>query len=482
MSNANREPEHRSASESSNSELSKLRDEVERLRERNRELEELVTHNPQTGLPIRRLLDNRLAELSNHPTGRNGLAVAVCRLDRSYDRIKNTRDRNRVLLFKTVQRIKEIVGENVYQSDRLEEFIVLLRGMESRRMLERLGRSIIDAVTRPHEGPAKDVLFSCHLGLTMVGDSSNEGELINDAFIALEECERTGAQVVCYREDIGNQYKERIDIEKEMKAAIQNAFNGFVLYFQPIVDRNGITAGAEALIRWKHGQRGLITPGHFIPLAEETGDIRFIGQWTLYNGCRKLSKWSRDRTGPDYLSLNLAPAQFKQPDLSVRVAGIMDTLGLEGHQLMVEITEGALMDEPNRAIRTMEQLRQRGVRISIDDFGTGYSSLSYLRQFPVDTVKIDKSFIRNVAIRPDNQEIVKAIISISRALRFETVAEGVETKEDLDFLLAEGCDNFQGHYFAKALPEREFVAFVAQNRRGAKSRDTPKQDRREDTA
>lgn len=451
---------------STKQQLVEMQRELERLRERNRELEELVQHNPQTGLPIRRLLDNRLGRLARRSAGADGLAIAVCRLDRSYDRIKNTRDRNRVLLYKTVQRIKEVVGDNVYQSDRLEEFLVLMNGVESRRNLERLGRAISDSVSRPHEGPAKDVLFGCQLGMALLGDSASAGELINDAFIALEECERTGAQVVCYREDIGNRYKERIALEKELKAVIRNSFTGFVLYYQPIVGRDGSIAGAESLIRWEHGQRGMISPGSFIPLAEETGDIRFIGQWTLYNACRTLSNWRRENRGPSYLSVNLAPAQFKQPDLSVRVSGIMDTLGLEGHQLMVEITEGALMDEPTRAIRTMQQLRERGVRISIDDFGTGYSSLSYLRQFPIDTVKIDKAFIRHVAARPDNQEIVKAVISISRALRFETVAEGVETKEDLDFLMAEGCDKFQGFYFAKPLPPIDLVDFMAAHGNG----------------
>jgi EAL domain-containing protein (putative c-di-GMP-specific phosphodiesterase class I) len=446
-----------------------LKAQVRELKAQNAELERQLHQSSQTGLPIRRTLHRAMAEIS--PLEETGFrpVIAVIRLDRAYERIRNSRDRHKALLFASVLRMQSVVGQQLYQSDRLEEFFVLFPHVRDYRWALRILEELAGEVARPHEPPANDVVFGCHIGVARCSNGEETVEdLLQNAFIAVDEGERRGSAVRLYDEELGSRYREREQLEKKLKSAIQNAFEGFGIYYQPLVDRTRRVSGAEALLRWGDGGFGVMTPGQFIPLAEETGDIRFIGQWTLYNAARQMRDWRRAGGDPNfYVSVNLASAQFKQPDLVLRVTGILDTLGLSGEHLVVELTERAVMDEPERAIERMQELRKRGVRISIDDFGTGYSSLSYLRQFPIDAIKIDKAFIRDVDSSRHNQEIVKAVISIGKALHLETVAEGVETEAELAFLLDEGCDYFQGFLFARPLPPPDFASLVGLGTRDA---------------
>ena len=437
-----------------------LRADLLRSEESRAELYRLLNQNPQTGLPIRRVFDRDLAgalKESSEPIG-----IGIVRLDKAYDRIRNSRDRSRVLLFKTALRIQGILGESVYQSDRLDEFFLIIRDAGSPAALSSLARSVAQAVSEPHEPPASDVAFGCHIGLAWSEATPETGhEFVGNAYIALNEAENRNVSYLVYTPDLGEAFRRGELLEKELRRAIQNGFTEFSMVYQPFVDRTGLITGAEALIRWNSAAVGSIGPQRFIPLAEETGDIRLIGQWTLYNACRQLVSWRRRVEHPLHISVNLSSSQFKERDLVDRIEGVLKALRLEGDSVKLELTETAVMQDPDAAIQVMDRLRNQGIRISIDDFGTGYSSLSYLKKFPVQTVKIDKSFVEGLPHNVNNQEIIKAIISMAKNLRMDTLAEGVETAEELNFLLREGCDHVQGYYFSPPVDPETFGSFLA---------------------
>ncbi|TVQ98835.1 MAG: GGDEF domain-containing protein [Spirochaetaceae bacterium] len=439
-----------------------LRSEIEELTANRNELLAVINQDPHTGLPIRRVFDRDFRTVSeDHAHHNDLLAVAVVRLDRRYDRIKNSRDRGKVFLFRTAARMRETIGERVYQSDRIDEFLLLMGATKNERRARSTAEAIVREVSMPHEPPAKDVAFGCSVGICLYkdGDAQRE-EILGNAYIALDESEATGRPVVVYNEEMGRRYHEKETIEKELRRAIQDGFDEFSIVYQPFVDRDGRIHGCEALIRWNNRILGPIPPGRFIGVAEENGDIRFIGQWTLYNACRQLRDWREAYGTSMYVSVNLSPSQFKQTDLVERISGILGALKLPGDALKLEITEGVVMEDPEDAITKMEEIRSHGVRISIDDFGIGYSSLNYLRRLPINTLKIDKSFIDDLSANTNNREIVKAIISMARGLKIEALAEGVETLEQLEFLLAEECNSIQGYLFSPPVAADEFSAFL----------------------
>jgi len=443
----------------------KLRQVQQTQKHREAELESLLNRNPATGLPIRRVFDRDferlLAEVLAQERGPR-IAVGLLRLGSDYEKIKNTRDKNRILLFKTTDRIKSIIGDNVYQSDRLDEFLLIFRNMPNIDGVELRADQVVEEVSRPHEPPADDVRFGCSLGTAVFPyHGETREELLGNADVALIQSERSRTPHVVYTEEMGDNYRDRLSLEAELKAAIQGGFEQFSLHYQPFVNRDREITGAEALIRWNHPTAGFISPVRFIPIAEETGSIRFIGQWTLYRACRQLKAWHRSGYNDLSISINLSPSQFKQIDLAERIDGILDSVRLKGESLKLELTETSIMEDPEEAIVTMNQLRDQGITMSLDDFGTGYSSLSYLRRFPIDTLKIDRSFVTDVDTNPANQEIVKAMIGMAKSFGMQTLAEGVEREEELDLLFDLGCDQIQGYYFSKPVPEAEFQKLLS---------------------
>lgn len=446
-------------------ELEEVREERSKLEVRAAEMQELLNRNPTTGLPIRRIFDSEfgraLRETMQHVRGPH-VAVGLLRLDNDYAKIKNARDRSRALLFKTADRIREIIGDNIYQSDRLDEFLLILRDMPNADIVEMRADQIVDAVSRPHEPPADDIRFGCYLGIAVHPEHGESREdLLGNADIALVESERNNVPFVVYSGEMGVHYREREHLESELRNSIQAGFKGFYLHYQPFIDRDGRIRGSEALVRWNHDGLGSVPPDRFVPIAEENGAIRFVGQWTLYRACRQLKLWHSKGYRNLYVSVNLSPSQFKQIDLVERVGGILESLELDGRFLTLELTETTVMEDPEEAIAKMNDLRSVGTRLAIDDFGTGYSSLSYLRRFQFDTLKIDRSFIRGVHASRNDQEIVKAMIAMSRAYGMQTLAEGVESKDELDFLLDHGCDLIQGYYFSSPVGVDEFDQLVS---------------------
>jgi EAL domain-containing protein (putative c-di-GMP-specific phosphodiesterase class I) len=233
------------------------------------------------------------------------------------------------------------------------------------------------------------------------------------------------------------------------------------LYYQPKVHtQTGAVRSAEALIRWIHPQRGLIPPDAFIPLAEECGLIGAIGEWVVREACRQARAWQNQGLSPLRVSVNLSPSQFRGSGLPDIIRGALEGAKLDPQYFEVELTESAVMSDPEESIAILEQLSSMGVLVSVDDFGTGYSSMSYLRRFPIDKLKIDRVFISEIASRPEDASIVRAIVSLAHSLRLKVVAEGVETLAQLEFLKAIGCDEYQGYHFSRPLPPNEFEQLV----------------------
>jgi EAL domain-containing protein (putative c-di-GMP-specific phosphodiesterase class I) len=253
--------------------------------------------------------------------------------------------------------------------------------------------------------------------------------------------------------------RDKVRLESDLRQAL--ALQQFELHYQPKVDAaTGNVHSAEALIRWHHPERGLMQPDLFIPLAEESGLIASIGEWVVREACRQCRAWQQQGLPPLRVAVNVAATQFRHGNLLEMVQSALDDAGLEPRFLELELTESAVMTNPEDSVAILEHLSRMGVLVSVDDFGTGYSSMSYLRRFPIDKLKIDRGFIRDVMTRPEDASIVRAIISLAHSLRLKVVAEGVETPEQLGFLRSMGCDQYQGYHFSPPLPATAFQNLV----------------------
>jgi EAL domain-containing protein (putative c-di-GMP-specific phosphodiesterase class I) len=253
-----------------------------------------------------------------------------------------------------------------------------------------------------------------------------------------------------------------------MEVALRRAIERreFLLHYQPKADlKSGAICGLEALLRWQHPERGLVLPAEFIPVLEDTGLIVPVGEWVMEAVCAQIRAWREKGLAAPPVAVNLSARQFQQKDLEATVRRILQTSGVDGSLLEFELTESMLMKDPEAAALTLRGLKQAGVKLSVDDFGTGYSSLAYLKRFPIDALKIDRAFIRDVTVDSDDAAITLAIISLGHSLKLKVIAEGVETEAQLDFLRARGCDEMQGFYFARPLPVADCTRVLIEGRR-----------------
>ncbi|MFO7982372.1 MAG: EAL domain-containing protein, partial [Desulfuromonadales bacterium] len=265
-----------------------------------------------------------------------------------------------------------------------------------------------------------------------------------------------------YSEEMNQHAYEMLEMEGALHQALER--EEFCLHYQPKLDvADGHIVGCEALVRWHHPLLGLISPADFIPLAEETGLIVPLGSWVLKEACRQVKTWQNDGLEGLSIAVNLSARQFRRENLKQLVAETLESIDLDPQYLELELTESMLMNNPSDAVQTMHDLKGLGVRLSLDDFGTGYSSLNYLRHFPVDCLKIDRTFVRDVTIDASGASVVSSVIDIAHNLGLTAVAEGVETAEQLAFLAANQCDMFQGYLFSKPLPAEEFKALFTLN-------------------
>jgi diguanylate cyclase (GGDEF)-like protein len=303
----------------------------------------------------------------------------------------------------------------------------------------------------------EEIFATLSVGLSIFPtDGKDFDELLKGALSAMQFAKQAGGdQYRFFASDMNTKAKNRLELEKRIRAALVN--NEFVLFYQPKVNpKNNQVRGGEALIRWKDPVRGMIGPGEFIPVAEETGLIVDIGTWVMKEACRQTKEWQDKGYEPIKMSVNVSAHQFRAKDLLDKVIANLGACGLDAKWLELEITESMLMNDIDAAIARMQKVRDLGCGLSIDDFGTGYSSLSYLGRFPITTLKIDRAFVRDVQENTNTAEIARAIIGLSRGLNLEVVAEGAELLEHVDFLRDNGCDSIQGYYYSKPLSAVDF--------------------------
>jgi predicted signal transduction protein with EAL and GGDEF domain len=289
-------------------------------------------------------------------------------------------------------------------------------------------------------------------------DGADETTLLNNADAALYRAKTAGRGKTRFFEvEMDNRLRERRSIQLELGSAIVR--NEFRLFYQPQAKIDGTITGFEALVRWSNPQRGMVSPGTFIPVAEDSGLIVQIGEWVLREACREAASWPQ----PLQIAVNLSPIQFRHGDLVGLVHSVLLDTGLAPARLELEITEGVLVEDFARGVSILRRLKTLGVRIAMDDFGTGYSSLSYLQSFPFDKIKIDQSFISNVKSNPQSAAIVRAVIGLAHGLSLPVLAEGVETTAQLDFLAAESCDEVQGYLLGRPHPIVEYSGLIGRS-------------------
>jgi diguanylate cyclase (GGDEF)-like protein/PAS domain S-box-containing protein len=414
----------------------------------------LALHDALTELPNRALLNHRLDQAIKAIAARGGSA-AVLYID--LDRFKAIND---ALGHGVGDRLLQAVGErlqaNVRKTDTVarlggDEFIVLDAGIERPLDAERLCRRLLRDFQRPFMLGEDQLAVTISIGVALLpqdGDSLNQ--ILRHADIALLRAKEIGRNTFCfYEHEMDIRYRQRNSLERELQDAIRT--RAFTLHYQPMLDlRRNSLVGVEALLRWRHQERGIVLPASFIATAEETGLITPLGDWILTRACG----WASAR--PDLvIAVNISPIQFRNPRFVATVQRALERTGLAPRQLELEVTEGALLENTEHSLATLAQLKRLGVRLSMDDFGTGYSSLSYLLRFEFDKIKIDQSFVQQLGAQPQVESIIRSILTLAHSLGMRVCAEGVETKEQLAFLRDEGCDEAQGFLFSGPVAHEE---------------------------
>ena len=441
---------------------------TEGLEAANRQLRYLATHDPLTGLPNRVLLDDRLSQAIAR-SDRDKRPFAVMLLD--LDRFKLINDsfghRAGDELLKEVARRLTGAMRNADTVARLggDEFVLVLGDTADRVEIDSITQRIFEVLEPPVIIADVAIHASPSIGIAFYPlDATTSETVVAHADAAMYTAKQRGRGNVQYFETgMAGVMRERVRLESELHDAL--AAGQLELHYQPKVDTaTGTVHGAEALIRWRHPGRGMVPPNDFIPLAEECGVIAPIGEWVIQQACRQARAWQIAGLPAMRIAVNVSATQFRSGNLAAVVSRALVDAGLEARFLEIELTETAVMTNPEESIEILEQLSRMGVLVSIDDFGTGYSSMSYLRRLPIDKLKIDRSFINEIMSRPDDASIVGAIISLAHSLRLKVVAEGVETDEQLSFLQGLGCDQYQGYHFSAALAADDFEALVRRTR------------------
>jgi diguanylate cyclase (GGDEF)-like protein/PAS domain S-box-containing protein len=415
----------------------------------------MARHDALTNLPNRTLFREQLEQALRLAKRGNKLAVLCLDLDHFKD-INDSLGHpiGDALLMEVGRRLASCIreGDTVSRLGGDEFAIVQLCGSDDANPAVLLASRIVEEISAPYDVGGHQLVIGVSVGISLAPDDGrNPDELLKKADLALYRAKADGRGTYRFFEaGMDARAQARRLLELDMRAALPRG--EFEMHYQPIRDVAAETIVAcEALVRWRHPMRGLIPPGNFIPLAEETGLIIQIGEWVLRTACRDAAAWPNDIG----VAVNLSPVQFKNPNLVLQVMNALAQSGLPAHRLELEITESVLLQNSEATLSTLYALRGNGVRISLDDFGTGYSSLSYLRSFPFDKIKIDRSFVEDVTSREDSLAIVRAVAGLGRSLGIATTAEGVETIAQLDVLRREGCTQAQGYLFSKPCPAAE---------------------------
>jgi diguanylate cyclase (GGDEF)-like protein/PAS domain S-box-containing protein len=433
------------------------------------EIRQLALYDPLTGLANRQLLLDRLEH-----------AVAVCARTRSdgallFIDLDNFKTLNDTLGHEHGDELLRQVGERLLACVRTSDSVARFGGDEFVVMLEDLGQNpheaaaharcvgeqILAALNRPYLLRGTEHFSTPSIGITLFNDQHADlGEQLKRADLAMYQAKAAGRNTLRFFDpDMQTAITERAALEADMRQGLER--DEFLLHYQPQVDGNGHPTGAEALVRWRHPRRGLVSPAAFIPLAEETGLILPLGQWVLESACTQLASWgARPDTAGLNMAVNVSARQFRHPDFVSQVLAVLKRTGANPRRLKLELTEGLLIDNVEDTVAKMIALKAQGVGFSLDDFGTGYSSLAYLKRLPLDQLKIDQSFVRDVLADANDATIARTIIALGQSLGLAVIAEGVETEGQRDFLAQHKCDAFQGYLFSRPVPADVLDAFM----------------------
>lgn len=336
-----------------------------------------------------------------------------------------------------------------------DEFTILLTDLSTAADAAKVAEKIMTEMAQPYTIQENELYITVSIGISVYPDDGETIEtLVKNADMAMYAAKDTKQGYRFFTEELHQKTLERMRMDHHLRTALEE--NQFKLCYQPLVDRNNRLVGLEALLRWHHPELGVLSPSQFIPLAEETGVIIPIGDWVLQEACQQMHLWRTRWSSDLYVTVNLSPRQFNDPHLGEKIDRILETTGLDPQTLNLEVTESGIMEHPDEAVAQMIAIRARGVHFSIDDFGTGYSSLSHLKRFPINTLKIDRSFVKDCSTDRDDQEIIKTIIAMARNLNLQTVAEGIETRAQYDFMVEQGSDLLQGYYVGRPLSAEQF--------------------------
>jgi diguanylate cyclase (GGDEF)-like protein len=426
-------------------------------------------HDTMTGLPNRALLMDRLAGALARARRRPNQLVAVLFLD--VDRFKFVNDSlGHAVGDQLLIQMSKVLGSCVRPGDTVarlggDEFIVLLEGLDEPADAVRVADRILEAVAAPFQLEGHEVFASLSIGIALsTREYARPEDMLRDADTAMYQAK--GGGKACHQIFDTSMHKHAVHVlalENELRRAVER--KAFLLHYQPIVElAGGRIVALEALVRWEHSERGLVSPVEFVQLAEETGLIFEIGAWALEEACRTAREWAEALALDFTINVNLSSKQFSHANLVEQVAAVLRQTRLQPRRLKLEITESVIMENADSAVAMLASLRELGVGVCIDDFGTGYSSLAYLLRFPADSLKVDRSFVSTIAKGDRNAQLVSSIVSLGTSLGMEVVAEGVETDAQRGQLQALGCRLAQGYLFSKPLDEERARALLARGR------------------
>jgi diguanylate cyclase (GGDEF)-like protein len=370
-----------------------------------------------------------------------------------------------------LRQVADALAINVRSGDTVarlggDEFVVLATDMMAEDVATVLANKLLTALSRPMHAAGHELISTGSMGIAVFPrDGRSARELLKNADVAMYRAKEIGGNRFAFHSpEMNARLLERLSLEKGLRGALER--HQLELHYQPKVElAGGTVVGAEALLRWRHPELGVVSPGAFIPLAEETGLIMPIGAWAIDEACRQIKEWREAGMGNVTVAVNISARQFQQDGLTDVVAGALAAYGVEAPNLELEVTESAVMGNAEAAAGVLRTLKATGVKISLDDFGTGYSSLSYLKRYPIDTLKIDQSFVRDISTDPDDAAIARLVIALGHDLGCQVIAEGVETQAQLDFLREQGCDQIQGYLFSRPLSAGAFTDLLAEGRR-----------------
>ncbi|HEY7886155.1 MAG TPA: EAL domain-containing protein [Cellvibrionaceae bacterium] len=424
----------------------------------------LATHDSLTDLPNRTMF-SEILNLAIESAKRHQRQLAVLFID--LDRFKNINDTlghesGDLLLREMSKRFKKCLrASDVVARLGGDEFVILVQEVDEPNQVSKVAQKILSAAIKPVDVLGQEIRVTASVGICMYpNDGDDENSLMKNADIAMYRAKDEGKNTYqFYSPDIKARSLERLILENNLRMALER--NEFFLHYQAKRDlKSGAIAGVEALVRWQHPALGAISPAQFIPLAEETGLIVLIGRWVLKTACAQNVAWQKEGLPPLCMAVNLSARQFFDEQLVSDVAAALNDSGMQPELLEMEITEGMVMQDAERAVKILTDIKKLGVRLAIDDFGVGYSSLAQIKRFPIDTLKVDSSFIRDIPQNIEDRAITEAIIAMGRTLSLTVVAEGVETEAQESFLRDHACDQSQGFYFSRPIAPDDFLTLM----------------------